>query len=266
MTGSLASRAEAALRSLRVVDAVRVIADGDRLTEIHVESSSNRSPKLIARDIENKLINGLNLKFDRRIISVALIRATASPAPTPSTDGHGANPAILDGRAVTALGGGSAAPAAVEAEDPVVPRDERILFENVNLIVHGQRTQAQVELRWKGLPRIGNASGYGTRDESHRLVAQATTLAVQELLEDPVALDVREVGFCEVAGIRVAVVAIALLAHRSEKLLTGSCSVGSDTPQAVVLATLAALNRVVAGMKAKEPVEYVLRSETYTDS
>jgi hypothetical protein len=29
----------------------------------------------------------------------------------------------------------------------------------------------------------------------------------------------------------------------------------------VVLATLAALNRVVAGMKAKEPTEYVLRSE-----
>ena len=46
MTGSLASRAEAALRSLRVVDAVRVFADGDRLTEIHVESSSNLSPKI----------------------------------------------------------------------------------------------------------------------------------------------------------------------------------------------------------------------------
>ena len=266
MTGSLASRAEDAIRSLRVVDAVRVLADGDRLTEIHVESSSNLSPKKIARDIESVLKSRLDLKIDHRIISVALTRPTASPVPAPSTDGHGAPPAFLDGRAVTALGGGSAEPAAVETDDPLVPRDERILFENVNLIVHGQRTQAQVELRWKGLPRIGNASGYGTRDESHRLVAQATTLAVQELLEDPIALDVREVGFCEVAGIRVAVVAIALLAHRSEKMLTGSCSVGSDTPQAVVLATLAALNRVVAGMKAKEPVEYVLRSEAFTDS
>jgi hypothetical protein len=53
---------------------------------------------------------------------------------------------------------------------------------------------------------------------------------VPELLKEPVALDVGEVGFCEVAGIRVAVVAIALLAHRSEKLLTGSCSVGSEHP------------------------------------
>ena len=43
----------------------------------------------------------------------------------------------------------------------------------------------------------------------------------------------------------------------------GGCTVESDTPQAVVLATLSALNRVVAGMKAKEPTEYVLRSESY---
>jgi hypothetical protein len=94
-------------------------------------------------------------------------------------------------------------------------------------------------------------------------VAQATTLAVQEFLADPVALSVRDVAFVEVAGKRVAVVVLSLLAHRHEKLLTGSCTVDLDTPQAVVLATLDALNRVVAGMRAKEPTEYVLRAESY---
>ena len=135
----------------------------------------------------------------------------------------------------------------------------------MNLIVHGQRTQAQVELRWKGMPRIGNASGLSARDDAQRLVAQATALAVQEFLADPVALQVRDVTFVDVTGRRVAVVVLALLAHRHEKVLTGSCTVEQDTPQAVVLATLAALNRLVAGMRAKEPTEYVLRAESYAN-
>ena len=149
------------------------------------------------------------------------------------------------------------------SEPPASLRDDRILFENVNLIVHGQRSQAQVELRWKGMPRVGNASGWSMRDDAHRLVALATTLAVQEFLADPVALHVRDVTFVDLTGRRVAIVILALLAHRHEKVLTGCCTVDSDTPQAVVLATLSALNRVVAGMKAKEPTEYVVRSESY---
>jgi hypothetical protein len=141
-------------------------------------------------------------------------------------------------------------------------RDDRIRYENANLIVHGQKTQAQVELRWKGLPRIGNASGWSSRDDAHRLVAQATALAVQEFLSDPIALNVRDVSFVETGGHRVAVVVISLLAHRHEKVLTGSCSLERDATQAVVLATLSALNRLVAGMRVKEPTEYVLRAET----
>ena len=120
-----------------------------------------------------------------------------------------------------------------------------------------------MELRWKGLPRIGNASGWSARDDAQRLVAQATTTAVQEFLADPVALNVRDVTFVDVGGRRVAVVVLSLLAHRHEKVLTGSCTVEQDTPQAVVLATLAALNRLVAGLRAKEPTEYGLRAESY---
>lgn len=258
MTGSpLAATAEAAIRRLRDVDGVRVRAEGGELTEIHVVSSSQRSPKQIVRDIQSVLRAELDLAIDHRIVSVALARPATAAAP------FEAEPALGAGR--ESLPPASPAPEPMAAEPPSAPslRDERILFENVNLIVHGQRTQAQVELRWKGLPRVGNASGWGTRDESHRMVAQATTLAVQEFLADPIALNVREVSFCEVAGMRVVVVVLALLAHRSEKVLTGSCTVDSDTPQAVVLATLAALNRVVAGMRAKEPTEYVLRSESF---
>jgi len=249
METPLAVRAETAIRRLRDVEGVSVRVDGADLVEIHVVSSSDRSPKQIVRDVQAVLRTDLGMSIDHRIVSVALARAPgAAPAGATSAPPVPAR-----------------APAPSRAPEPSPPepvRDDRIRYENANLIVHGQKTQAQVELRWKGLPRIGNASGWSSRDDSHRLVAQATALAVQEFLSDPIALNVRDVSFVETGGHRVAVVVMSLLAHRHEKVLTGSCSLERDATQAVVLATLSALNRLVAGMRVKEPTEYVLRAET----
>ncbi len=46
----------------------------------------------------------------------------------------------------------------------------------------------------------------------------------------------------------------------------GSTGLLSDTQQAVVLATLAALNRVVGGLRTREPTEYVLRPASTEES
>jgi hypothetical protein len=54
-------------------------------------------------------------------------------------------------------------------------------------------------------------------------------------------------------------VALELLAHRTQKSLAGCCMVEQDAPEAVVLATLSALNRIVGGLPTREPTEYVLR-------
>ena len=259
MEPPLAGRAEAAIRRLRDVDGVSVRAEGDELVEIHVVSRSERPAKHIVRDVQAVLRTDLGLAIDHRVVSVALARPGPGDRPAAEPTVHEESPPRP-----------SHAPSRHPASQRVTAEraeeaDDRIRYENVNLIVHGQRTQAQVELRWKGLPRIGNASGFSARDDAQRLVAQATALAVQEFLADPVALHVRDVTFVDVTGRRVAVVVLALLAHRHEKVLTGSCTVEQDTPQAVVLATLAALNRLVAGMRAKEPTEYVLRAESYAN-
>ena len=263
----LASRAEAAIRRLRDVDGVSVHAEGEEILEIHVVSRSSRAPKQIVRDVQAVLRTDLGVAIDHRVVSVALARpepkgerAAAEPAaPEPAAPEPAAAPAARETAPLPA----ARVREAPEREPDAAPQDDRIRYENVNLIVHGQRTQAQVELRWKGMPRIGNATGWSARDDAQRLVAQATTMAVQEFLADPVALNVRDVTFVDVSGRRVAVVVLSLLAHRHEKVLTGSCTVEQDTPQAVALATLAALNRLVAGMRAKEPTEYVLRAESY---
>lgn len=242
-TSPLAARAEAAIRRLRDVEGVSVRAEGDEIREIHVVTSSERPPKNIVRDVQTVLRTGLGLGIDHRVVSVALAqKGTAEPHAEPGF------------------------PRASELDEPPEPApargDDRIQFEGVNLFVSGPRTQAQVELRWRGLPRIGSAAGWSPRDDAHRLVAQAAAAAVQEFLADPAALNVQGVEFESFGQHRVAVVAVAFVAHRQEKLLTGSCPIAQDTPQAVVLATLDALNRVVGGLRVKEPTEYVLRPTT----
>jgi hypothetical protein len=139
------------------------------------------------------------------------------------------------------------------------PVEERIRFRSANVFVTGPRIQAQVDFQWKGLPRTGQASGHGTRDGAYRLVSQAVLQGIQEFLEDDIALTLDGVEFARVGSRDVAVVSVVLVAHREHKTLVGCCTVEQDGPQAVALATLSAVNRVLGGLPTREPTEYVLR-------
>jgi hypothetical protein len=166
--------------------------------------------------------------------------------------------------AATAVAAAPAAPAPELAAAPAaVPagavEEERVRYVGVNLYVTGARLQAQVELKWKGVTRVGSAAGFGSRDGAHRMVAEATVAALQEYVEDELALSVEDAAVVKTGRQDAVVVSLALLSHRQSKALTGCCTVDQDAHQAVVLATLMALNRVVGGLRTKEPTEYVLR-------
>jgi len=238
-TTSWTAKAEAAIRSLRDVEGASIQAEGDEIREIHILTHSSRPAKQIVRDVQTVLQTRFDRRIDHRVVSVAYAKGeSATPRHEPTA------------RPVTVV----PPPQPAEAAAP-----ERIRFAGVNLFVSGPRTQAQVELKWKGLPRMGSASGWSTRSGAHRLVSQATIAAVQEFLADEVALAVHDVEILKLGRRRAVVVSLALLADRQEKVLVGSCVVEQDVPQSVVLATLAALNRVVGGLRTKEPTEYILR-------
>ncbi|MBI5711266.1 MAG: hypothetical protein HZC42_13340 [Candidatus Eisenbacteria bacterium] len=234
---SWTARAEDAIRALKGVEDVRILAEGEEIRELHVLTTSNRPARLIVRDVQTLLLTRFDRSIDHRVVSVAHIEARGGPA-----------------RPVA-----SAARTPDPEPEPEVEDDGRIRFGSVNLYVAGARAQAQVELRWKGVPRMGSASGWCTREAAHGLIASATLAALQEYLSDDIALGVEDVEMVRVGRHQVVVVTLALIAHRQEKVLAGCCTVGQDVQQAVVLATLAALNRVVGGLKTREPIEYVLR-------
>ena len=227
--------AENGIRGLPEVEDARILVEGGEIREVHVISGSRKPAKLIVKDVVGLIWTRYNRRIDHRIVGVVRVRTRTNGAPT-------VEPAAV-----------------VEETAPVLEDQSRIRFGSVNLYMDGARAQAQVELRWKGVLRMGSASGWCSREGAHRLVAAATLAALQEFLDDDVALGVEGVDVVRMSGHEVAVVGLALLTHRQEKILTGCCTVGRDLPQAVVLATLSALNRVVGGLKTKEPIEYVLR-------
>ena len=224
-------RAEAAIRSLRDVEGASIQIEDDDIREIHVLTSSARPAKQIVRDVQTLLLTRFNRAIDHRVVSVAFARSGPALAPREVDE-------------------------APEAEEQPA---QRIRFGSVNLYVASGRAQAQVELGWKGVNRLGSASGSATREGAQGLIASATLAAVQEFLEDGLALSLQDIELMRLGKHEVVVVSLSLLAHRSEKTLVGCCTVEQDAQQAVVLATLAALNRVVGGLRTREPTEYVLR-------
>ncbi len=231
---SWARQVEAAIRTLRDVEGASVQTEGEEVREVHVLTTSGRPAKQIVRDVQTLLLTRFNRPIDHRVVSVAYTR----PGPAPA--------------AVERI-----APNAQEAH--AASDAERVRFGSVNVYVSGARAQAQVELRWKGIARMGSASGSATREGAHALIAAASISAIQEFLDDEWALSVTGVDIVRFARQDVVVVGLSLLAHRHEKMLVGCCNVEQDTQQAVALATLAALNRVLGGLQTREPIEYVLR-------
>jgi len=217
---SWVSHAEGAIRSLRDVDSVRIRTEGDEIREIHVISSSARSAKQIVRDIESLIMARFHRQIDHRIVSVAKVKDHPHPQARPPGQPPLEPPPRSSPERVSAL-----------AAEPERPAPERIRFGSVNLYVSGSRAQAQVELKWKGVPRM----------------------------DEGVALSLDTVEVVRAGHNDVAIVALDMLAHRAQKTLAGCCTVGQDVQEAVVLATLSALNRIVGGLPTKEPTEYVLR-------
>lgn len=262
--------AEEALRRVRGIEEATIRLEDDEIREIHILTTSTRPPKQIVRDVQGILHNKFQRTIDYRIVSVVYldppaaesaetaVRAAVSappPAPAPpaaATDPPPPAPVRFEERS-------EATPAASAPQPPTGSPAERIRYVGVNLFVSGSRTQAQVELRWKGFPRMGSASGWSTRGSAHRLIAQATLAAVQEFLADEVALALDEVRVVRQGRQRVVLVSFALVSHREQRTLLGSCVVQQDLQRSVVLATLSALNRLVGGLRVKQPTEYVLR-------
>lgn len=141
-------------------------------------------------------------------------------------------------------------PADPSASTPRVPRvpvqraAERPAISRMQLVSSGLEVTASVTLAAGGRTATGQGMGNASQVGVQRAVANATLRAVEQLLGGALArfeLDHLEVS--HLGAERTVLVALSMLTGKGSERLTGAAAVREDVRQAVIRATLDALNR-----------------------
>ena len=241
------------VRSARVVG-------GDVPSEIHIVTTSKRSPKQVVRDVQSLAAAGFGIPIDHRIVSVVQLddpptappesKTSAAPEPTTSSGAPGEGPA--------GNGGAAKAPAAdlQVDEDPTSRVDDRpisngssdvhrLVLDRVVLASKGDAGWVKVGLRWpNGQSTEGAGVAGATRDARARGATVALLDALSPVLEEMGAkVDIDHLLIHPVGSHDSVLVRAVFYERGSTTPLVGSALVVDDVATAAVRATLQALNR-----------------------
>jgi hypothetical protein len=139
-----------------------------------------------------------------------------------------------------------------EAEPPVEaeasPNGEqayrkRPSIHRMHLVSSGLDVTATVTLSYAGTIAAGEATGTATQSGVQRAVALATLRSVEQLLATPARFELEHIEVAPMGRDRTVVVSLTMLGRAGSERLTGAAAVREDVRQAVIRATLDALNR-----------------------
>jgi hypothetical protein len=210
---------ERAVGRIQGIQAVRVVAEDDRIAEVHVLANRARAPKQLVRDVQSVVLTNFGLDIDYRIVSIVLLEEEQTVAP----EREAAAPAESDGLGVdTAVRGIRPALARIASETSGFEADVRVL------------------VRLDGAEQEGAARGSATA--GLKLVAMAVIDAVRPQL-GATAVDVEFADVVPAGSRQVAVAVLRLLTGRGDNVVVGSALVRRDPNDAMAKATLDAVNR-----------------------
>lgn len=135
---------------------------------------------------------------------------------------------------------------ALEPDEPVLVPDQRRSRPSItrmHLVSSGLDVTAAVTLTGHGRISTGTSRGAASTSGVHRAVATATLRAVEELSGAPVRFELDHLEVAALGNERTVLVALTLVSTRGAERLTGAAVVREDVRQAVIRATLDALNR-----------------------
>ena len=144
--------------------------------------------------------------------------------------------------------------AAIPPEVPAQRDDDRRMrpaIQRMHLTSTGLDITARVTLAHEGRTSMGECVGTATQSGVHRAVAGATLRAVEGLLNEPVRFELEHVEVAPTGRDRTALVAMTMLSAAGGEKLTGAAVVRDDARQAVIRATLDAVNRRVERLLAE---------------
>lgn len=139
----------------------------------------------------------------------------------------------------------ASAPALEDDPGPQSPQDlaDRLVLERVEVTSERMQMWATVHLTRGGSTHTGSAGATATESGARRAVAAATARAAESALGAQVRLDVEAVDVLGVGQDQVGIVIVTLLTEHGVDRLTGAALVRGDGREALVRATLDALNR-----------------------
>lgn len=144
----------------------------------------------------------------------------------------------------------SPAPSATAAAARSTDHVGRLLIHRLQLVSAGLGVTATVTLSRDGETQTGEVEGPATAVGLHRCVSEATLRAAEALVHHRVRFDLQHLEVPALGGDRAVVVQIGAVTARGNESLTGVSAVREDVRQAVIRATLDALNRRLAALLA----------------
>lgn len=190
-----------------IISSKIIYSDNEQIEEIHILASDERSPKQISRDIQSALIAKYNIKVDHKKISVAQINEDTK--------------ASLNNQeyrfAIGAIG--------------------YCLVDNV--------VEIKVTLKKGNQETESTVSGTNSRNNIYRLVVQATLECIHNFLNRRDVFVFEDIQKTTVARQEVINIGIAFVTKFGEELLVGAAILKKDDYEAIVKATLDAVNRKI---------------------
>jgi hypothetical protein len=139
-------------------------------------------------------------------------------------------------------------PATIEAEPE--PASTRPAIQRMHLVSSGLDVTVTVTLGHNGRDSVGEASGTATQSGVHKAVALATLNAVEGFIGQSVRFEVDHLEVTQMGSARTVVAGVTLVSSRGVERLTGAAVVREDVRQAVIRATLDAVNRRIEKLLA----------------
>ena len=267
MSGTHLTKLEQDLLRVPGVRSARVIG-GDVPTEIHVVTTSKRSPKQVVRDVQSLAAAGFGIPIDHRIVSVVQLD---DPPPTPPAETNGVervaevpqgpstpvdkpeSPRVPDTDvptqrpAATEAGAAVAVEQSIRLDEPVAPETNghRLVLERVVLASKGDAGWVKVALRWPNGETTEGAGVAGSAREARARGASAALLqALSPVLEQMEAkLDVDSLFIHRLGSNDSVLVRVVFYERGAVTPLVGSALIYDDVATAAVRAILQAINR-----------------------
>ncbi|MGI1659212.1 MAG: hypothetical protein ACRKFN_09560 [Desulfitobacterium sp.] len=206
---------EQAIKKVRSVISTRIKANAaNEIVEIHILANSDRNPKQIVRDVESMLAAQFSIEIDHKIISVVQIeqleqQESETETSSPSLNGTQLRPKLV----------------------------------SVSLRTINTKAEIKVELSIGDEIYEGVASGTSTTYTKLRLLVEATINALHTSLTNKLIFATEDVAITRLGKHHVAQVVLSLITPFGEQSLVGCALVKNDEREAVVKATLDAVNR-----------------------